>query len=109
MKQPFTQEQNAISTTLTEKDLHCIARMLQGAFYKQDQLYCCRGYCLYSQECSEEFKQTHTMHFNAVRNKLTDATGVYNRLICHDTEERMMENSYFASVSQKKSMQGSCP
>ena len=107
MNQQLPQEQDASSEIFTEKDFHCIARMLQGAFYKHDQLYCCKGYCLYSNECSEQFKKNNTMHFNVVRNKLTNVTGVYNRLVYDDMEKCMMEHSYFASVSQNNSKQGS--
>ncbi len=59
MNQKIPQEQGASLEIFTEKDFHCITRMLQGAFYKHDQLYYCKGYCLYSNECPEQFKQNN--------------------------------------------------
>ena len=40
-------------------------------------------------------------------NSRTNVTGVYNRLVYDDMEKCMMEHSYFASVSQNNSKQGS--
>ena len=40
--------------------------------------WACEGNCRYAEECAKEFGATHTTYFNtAVRDKLSDITGVY--------------------------------
>lgn len=62
---------------LNKKDLHCIARMLQGSFCKHEPFFCCSGYCQYSEECGESLRTTSKIHFDAVRQKLDSITGVW--------------------------------
>lgn len=62
---------------LNEKDLHCLARMLQGSFCKRHPFFCCSGDCKYSQDCAESISQSGKFHFDEVRKKLCDLTGVW--------------------------------
>ena len=61
---------------LNEKDIHCLARLLQGAIFEEDLLYGCR-YCNYGKECNASFKRNHQMHFHVVRRNLGEITGLY--------------------------------
>ena len=73
---------------LTEKDLHCIARIFQGVIYKDgDMFHCCR-YCMNEKECTQEVKTNQTLHFDRVQKKLQDITGVYLGLDSHDIEKK---------------------
>lgn len=63
---------------LNEKDLHCIARMLQGFMYMDRWFWACEGNCQYAEECAKSFQEKHNTYFNTeVRNKLSEITGVY--------------------------------
>lgn len=73
------------SVTLTEKDLYCITRMLQGSFCKHEPFFCCHAHCEYRWECAESLQQAHTIHFYTVRQKLNDLTGVWINTL-EDTE-----------------------
>ena len=78
MSQSIPQEQGATFNTLTEKDIHCIARILQGCIYKSNLLGCCEKHCQYTKECNAEVSQGHNIYFNTtVRKKLEKASGVY--------------------------------
>ncbi len=79
MCQPIQPEQAAASATLTEKDLHCIARQLQGPLYYRDKgfLFIGCNYCLYEAECIFNKKKGHAGHSETVQRKLMAMTGVY--------------------------------
>lgn len=56
----------------TDKDLHCIARMLQGYTLGNEQCL----YCKYAIECGENLLQSEETHMDSVRAKLQEMTGV---------------------------------
>lgn len=75
---------------LTDKDLHCIARMLQSAWDAPDEeefgengittsrcVYGCM-FCKYGMECAEEFRNGNgnNVHFKKIFRKLQEKTGV---------------------------------
>lgn len=77
---------------LNEKDLHCIARMLQGFMYMDRWFWACEGNCRYAEECAKKFGETHTTYFNTVvREKLSKITGVYCGVLINrfETEENV--------------------
>lgn len=68
---------------LTEKDVACIARLLQGSIFEDSIFYACR-YCKYRKECLESHRKSQDMHVDTVRKKLQQLTGIdldyrYNR------------------------------
>ena len=60
---------------LTEKEAHCIARLLQGALFGEDILNGCK-FCKF--KCTT--KGNYAPHLDALRKRLTDETGVDLRL-----------------------------
>ncbi len=80
--------------SLTEKDLHCIARILQGCEYKDSMLYCC-NYCLYQVDCLGKVEGNRKMYFFEVaREKLQNITGVYLGKDARNIAEKFLLNSY---------------
>lgn len=74
---PETQERQG-DTALTEKDLHCIARVLQGCIYKDRLFACCEKYCRYVRDCTEAIQQGRNLYFNTeARKHLEEVSGVY--------------------------------
>lgn len=82
---------------LTEKDLHCIARLLQGVQYEDDRLFCCRGYCRYSGECAADIQNHRRFQYNILREHLEAATGVYLGFLTNPdyVYRQMTKDSYF--------------
>lgn len=102
MNQSIPQEQNATSNTLTEKDLHCIARILQGCIYKNNLLGYCEKYCQYTKECNAEVSQGHNIYFNTtVRKKLEKASGVYLGMLID--EQRIRRNIILVDAEEHSS------
>ena len=60
---------------LTEKDVACIARLLQGSIFEDSILYACQ-YCKYGKECLESHQKSQDMHVDTVRKKLQQLTGI---------------------------------
>lgn len=99
----------------TTKELHCLARLLQGAFYKGEPFYCCgSGHCLYSQECVNTRSGKTALEdyfYFRLRDKLEKLTGVYLGIAVGDeyVDKRMLENSYVSVtgryVSEPRSQQ----
>lgn len=90
---------------LNEKDLHCMARQLQGAYYKNDPYFCCNSsYCKYAQECIDK----HRLHSSQLREQLEQATGVYLGFLMGETyiAERMLDQSYIAVTGRQISPPG---
>lgn len=91
---------------LSEKDLHCIARQLQGAYFKNDARFCCHSsYCKYAQECIDK----RQLHSSKLREQLEHATGVYLGFLLDEkyVAERMLEQSYIAVTGRQVSLPGS--
>lgn len=70
-------QQSSEHLPLTEKDLHCIARIMQGALYMTDMFWACGKNCRYAEECFREAQARKSIHFYELRDKLTKITGVY--------------------------------
>ena len=89
---------------LTQKDLHCIARQLQGAYFKNDPYFCCNSsYCRYAQDCIDR----HRLHSSGLREQLEKATGVYLGFLIDDryVAERMLDASYVTATGRRVSPQ----
>ena len=78
---------------LSEKDLLCIARILQGAIYADSLLYHC-GCCQYKTECFPETEELHIKyHFLKVREKLQKITGVKLSFACKGISEALLKEN----------------
>jgi hypothetical protein len=82
---------------LSEKDLYCIARQLQSAWYRLEDapLSCCK-YCNYQFECCPPGRKSN-LHFREVGKKLSRLTGleVYSVRPYQDVEEVLFPGSIF--------------
>jgi len=65
------------SLILTDKDLHCISRLIQSAMFAEGEniLYGCR-YCKYSVECGNSISKREGLYYTKLRKKLQKLTGV---------------------------------
>lgn len=64
---------------LDKKDIHCIARILQGITYEDDPFYCCQ-YCKNLSSCAVKAEKGNVYKmtgFDTVRKKLSKLTGLY--------------------------------
>ena len=77
---------------LDQKDLHCIARILQSNIFADGEIfYGCSRYCRYREECARDFEKNRTLHFTkVVRPKLQKITGVYIGMDAHNVEEKLL-------------------
>lgn len=78
---------------LTEKDLHCLARVLQGCMYMDgDVFYCCK-YCLYQKCCDKEASEGKVYFTNELAKKLQDITGVYLGINICNIKDKLLQGS----------------
>lgn len=78
---------------LTDQDLHCIARFIQSVIFKDHMLYGCQ-YCKYSLVCGELLKVGSRIHYDDIRTKLEEMTGI-------DLGYANTKNKFLASSFQK--------
>lgn len=71
--------------SLSDKDLHCIARTLQSEF-EADTIQC--FYCKYAISCKKSFESTKKIPFLEVWEKLQKLTGVKIRLNNPKTKQK---------------------
>ncbi len=108
MSQTPTQEQNLDPKPLTEKEMHCIARMLQGSIFMENAYWACFDHCRYGQECAGEFIAKRPSCSSAVRKKLTKITGVYLDYLINKFEEEegvvceMGKTAYWPTTPHKE-------
>lgn len=72
-KDTGTDDAGQEAVQLTEKDLHCIARLLQSKCVG-DSVQCL--YCKYAFQCREKFFAAHEVPYREVLKKLKNKTGV---------------------------------
>ena len=92
---------------LSQKGLHCIARQLQGAYFKNNPYFCCNSsYCRYAQDCIDE----HRLHSSRLWEQLEKATGVYLGFLIDDhyVAERMLDASYIAATGRRVTQEDIC-
>lgn len=78
---------------LEEKDLHCLARILQGFNYMDGDMFACCKYCLYQKGCNEDAKKGRIHFTEVVSGKLQEITGVYLGINTHNIREKLLMNS----------------
>ena len=81
-------------TTLSEKDLHCLARILQGCLYMEGDMFCCCRYCIYQEKCNRDAKEGKTYFTETVSVNLQKVTGVYLGINTHNLEDKLLVNSF---------------
>ena len=69
-------QQSSEHLPLTEKDLHCITRILQGCIFMDSIFWGCE-HCRYVGDCMIDCGTHRHSNFIAAREKLTNLTGVY--------------------------------
>lgn len=62
-----------IQQLISDKDLHCVARLLQGEIFAESLFYGC-SYCKYKSDCFYDGKLD--LHVDELRKKLQLITGV---------------------------------
>lgn len=83
---------------LTDKDLHCIARLLQSE-YVGDGVQCL--YCKYAFQCRETFFTTHEVPYQEVLKKLKSKTGVDISLVNPRTIQKdILDGSWIEKCSE---------
>lgn len=60
---------------MDEKDLYCIAKVMQGMIFKDEFFGGCRD-CKNGKVCMDKLQKEKKVHFDIVRMKLQDLTGV---------------------------------
>lgn len=89
---------------LSEKDLYCLARIIQSCEYTDNDIFHCCRYCLHQKECDEKAKSGKTYFTETVRKKLQGITGVYLGINTCNLKEKLLQNSYQAT-NKHESMQ----
>ena len=71
---------------LLDQDLHCITRILQSTLYADSIFYGCQ-YCKYNNDCFPNGTvKNHNMHFDEIRDKLQDITGIDTSPCCNPND-----------------------
>lgn len=78
---------------MAEKDLHCLARVLQGCRYMDNDMFGCCKYCLYQRNCNESAREGKVYFTEVVTKKLQNITGVYLGINPHNIKEKLLVNS----------------
>lgn len=99
---------------LNEKDLHCLARQLQGDLYEHDRFFCCRGYCKYSGACEQDIRKHKGFHYNILRKHLEAVTGVYLGWLANpEFVYRQMERDFYFEANGidpfQENLEQDCP
>lgn len=90
-------EHASAGVILAEKDLHCLARILQGYRYRDGDMFGCCRYCPYHEECDKDAEKGKTYFTGTVTGKLQEITGVYLGTNTHNLEEKLLVNSFQAT------------
>lgn len=63
---------------LTEKDIHCITRLLQSSIFADGVFYGCQHCKYWKNGCEQSYKNENgKMHYDNVMSKLQRITGLY--------------------------------
>lgn len=91
---------------LNERDLHCIARMMQALIFQENaHLYSGCYYCKYQLECFGDKRDDFSFNnigISKLRKKIEDATGVYLGLITCEPLKMIFFNDSFADNYPEK-------
>lgn len=78
---------------LTEKDIYCIARIIQSSVFTGGWIFYGCQYCRYKNECEKSFENENgKMHYDVIMNKLQQITGLDMGLNASNLPEKFQRN-----------------
>ena len=80
-------------TELTEKDIYCIARIVQSSVFAEGWIFYGCQYCRYKNECEKCFeKENGKMHYDVIMKKLQQITGLDMGLNASNLSEKFQRD-----------------
>lgn len=80
-------------TELTEKDIYCIARIVQSSVFAEDWIFYGCQYCRYKNECEKCFENENgKMHYDVIMKKLQQITGLDMGLNASNLSEKFQRD-----------------
>nr|DAM38346.1 MAG TPA: Cas system-associated protein [Caudoviricetes sp.] len=78
-------------TELTEKDIYCIARIVQSSVFAEGWIFYGCQYCRYKNECEKCF-ENEKMHYDVIMKKLQQITGLDMGLNASNLSEKFQRD-----------------
>ena len=80
-------------TELTEKDIYCIARIVQSSVFAEGWIFYGCQYCRYKNECEKCFENENgKMHYDVFMKKLQQITGLDMGLNASNLSEKFQRD-----------------
>ena len=80
-------------TELTEKDIYCIARIVQSSVFAEGWIFYGCQYCRYKNECEKCFENENgKMHYDVIMKKLQQITGLDMGLNASNLSEKFQRD-----------------
>lgn len=81
-------------TKLTEKDIHCMARIIQSSVFAEGWIFCGCQYCKYWKDgCEKTFEDENgRLHYDAIMKKLQQITGLDMSLNASNLKEKFQRD-----------------
>lgn len=80
-------------TELTEKDIYCIARIIQSSVFAGGWIFYGCQYCKYWKECEKSFENENwKMHYDVIMKKLQQITGLDMGLNASNLSEKFQRD-----------------
>lgn len=83
---------NTTKEELTEKDIHCIARIIQSSVFAHGWIFCGCQFCKYWEECEKTLKNGR-LHYDVIMKKLQQITGLDMSLKMYNLPDKFKEQS----------------
>lgn len=80
-------------TQLTEKDIHCMARIIQSSVFAEGWVFCGCQYCKYWEEECKKTLKTGKLHYYVIMEKLQQITGLDMSLQMYNLPDKFKEQS----------------
>lgn len=85
---------------LTDRDLYCLAIILQGYEYLDGDTFSGCKYCMYHEDCDSAASKGYVYFTKTVKGKLQDITGVYLGLNTHDIRGKIQTTPHITSIHE---------
>ena len=80
-------------TELTEKDIYCIARIIQSSVFANGWIFYGCQYCKYWKECEKSFENENgKMHYDMIKKKLQQITGLDMEINASNLKEKFQRD-----------------
>ena len=81
-------------TQLTEKDIHCMARIIQSSVFAEGWIFCGCQYCKYWKDgCEKTFEEENgRIHYDVIMKKLQQITGLDMSLNASNLKEKFQRD-----------------